>query len=305
MISVVIPVYGAPNTLNELYDRLVSTLEQEKQKFELIFVNDFCPKNSWLKIEELCQNDNRVKGINLVRNFGQHNAIACGLSMAKGDFIVVMDCDLQDDPIYIPSFIKMTNEGYEVVVARRKTKKVSFFKRFQSWLFYKLLKIFLDVHLSHEIGNYGLYSKRVINELNKIQDRVRFFPYLISWMGFKTAYIDVTQNPREEGKSSYNFLSLLRLAFEVSIASSSRPLVWSIYLGIFCSLASFLIGIIFISRYFIYGTAPSGWTSLSVTILFSTGLILFNIGILGIYIARVFEQGKQRPLYIVKDILNN
>lgn len=304
MISIVIPVYGAPDTLKELYSSLVIVLEKEKQEFEIILINDACPQGSWLKTVELCELDKRVKGINLVRNFGQHNAMSCGLNMAKGDYIVVMDCDLQDDPVHITSFLKKAQEGYEVIIARRKIKKVSIIKRLQSWIFYKLLKIFLDVKMSHEVGNYGMYSRRVICEINKIQDRIRFFPYLVSWTGFERAFIDVTQNFRQEGESSYSFIKSLKLAFEFSIMSSSRPLIWSVFLGILCSLISFLIGAIFIGRYFLYGMAPSGWTSLSVSILFSTGLILFNIGVLGVYLGKVFEQGKQRPLYIVKEYIN-
>lgn len=303
-ISIVIPVYGAPLTLHKLCAKIIDSVSKIKQSFEIILVNDACPKGSWEEMVKLCNSNQHIKGINLVRNFGQHNAMACGLKRATGDYVVVMDCDLQDDPAHIQELFHKAEQGYDVVLAKRVQKQVSGFKKFQSWFFYKILKHGLGVNLSHEVGNFGIYSKRVISELNKIGDQVRFFPYLVSWLGFKTSSIEVVQSSREEDKSSYTFSKLLKLSTEFLITSSSKPLMWSIFLGIFCSFFSFLVGVVFVVRYFALGVAPTGWTSLSVSILFSTGLILLNMGILGLYLARVYEQGKNRPLYLVDTQLN-
>ncbi|NUN06109.1 MAG: glycosyltransferase family 2 protein, partial [Bdellovibrio sp.] len=156
-ISTVIPSYGAPNSLKELHSRLIATFAQLNCQYEIIFVNDACPKNSWTKIQEICALDPHTKGLNLARNFGQHAAISAGLSQCTGDWITVMDCDLQDDPKYIPQFLQKAGSTYDVVLARRTHREEKFFKKLQSWLFYKFLSAFLDVKMDHQVGNYGLY----------------------------------------------------------------------------------------------------------------------------------------------------
>lgn len=300
-ISVVIPTYGAPKSVQPLHQRLMATFEAMGVAYEIIFVNDACPRNSWEQIEIVCSKFAHVIGINLARNFGQHAAIEAGLDQATGDWITVMDCDLQDDPSYIPEFLKASENGkYDVVQARRVQRQEGFFKRFQSWAFYKALSM-LDVQMNHQIGNYGLYSKRVIDATKTMGDRIRFFPYLISWLKFPTTYVDITQNQREEGSSSYTLKKALQLAVNVALSSSTRPLLWSVQIGALCSLGAFALGIIFILRYFTMGLAPSGWTSLAVTIFFSTGLILLNLGILGLYFSRMYDQVRTRPTYIVRD----
>lgn len=304
MISVVVPVYGAPNSLTKLYESLAVQLQSLSDQYEIIFVNDSCPFGSWSKIEEICRKDIRVKGINLVRNFGQHAALSCGFAHTKGDWIVVMDCDLQDDPKYIKEFCAKANEGYDVVQAKRIARKVNWIKRLQSWFFYRILGLLLDVKMEHQIANYGIYSKRVIRSISELGDRVRFFPYLVSWVGYKAATVDIVQEQRGEGTSSYTLGRSLRLALDVALSSSNRPLHWSVLLGGFCSAGSFLLGALFVIRYFTTGLAPSGWTSLSVTIFFSTGLILLNLGIVGLYLSRVYDQTKKRPIYLVESVLN-
>lgn len=299
MISAIIPTYGAPNSLLELHQRLVQTFNKMNCEYEIIFINDACPKNSWQMIQQIQKTDKNVIGINLVRNFGQHPAITAGLQEVSGDWITVLDCDLQDDPAHIEDFLIAAKKGYDVVLAKRTVRHERLFKRFQSWLFYKFLALFLDVKLDHQIGNYGLYSRRTIQALNSTGDRVRYFPYLISWLGFPTTYIEVIQKERDEGKSSYTLKGALSLAFDVALSSSNRPLIWSVQWGALCGLGAFSLGIYFAARYFILGLAPSGWTSLIVTIFFATGMILFNLGILGLYLGRTYEQSKNRPIFIV------
>lgn len=300
-ISVVIPTYGAPKSIIPLHQKLVSTFDAMACPYEILFVNDACPRGSWEQIESLCAKFDHVKGINLARNFGQHAAIEAGLNEATGDWISVMDCDLQDDPSYIPQFLKAASEGkFDVVLARRVQRQERFFKRFQSWVFYKALSM-LDVNMNHQVGNFGLYSKKVIDASKTMGDRIRFFPYLISWLNFPTTYVDIVQNQREEGSSSYTFKKALHLALNVALSSSNRPLLWSVQMGAFCAISAFALGILFILRYFTMGLAPSGWTSLAVTIFFSTGLILLNLGILGLYFSRMYDQARARPTYIIKE----
>ncbi|MGZ3786307.1 MAG: glycosyltransferase family 2 protein [Bdellovibrio sp.] len=302
-ISVVIPTYGAPNSVIPLHQKLVETFKEMACTYEIIFVNDACPRGSWEQIESLCSNFDHVKGLNLARNFGQHAAIEAGLNEASGDWMTVMDCDLQDDPIYIPQFLKAALESKsDVVLARRIQRQERFFKRFQSWAFYKALSM-LDVNMDHRIGNFGLYSKKIIDATKSMGDRIRFFPYLISWLKFPTTYVDIIQNQREEGSSSYTLKKALNLAINVALSSSNRPLLWSVQTGAFCALGAFALGILFILRYFTLGLAPSGWTSLAVAIFFSTGLILLNLGILGLYFSRMYDQVRSRPTYIIKEVL--
>lgn len=303
-ISAVIPCYGAPNSLKELHQRLVSAFKEIQCSYEIIFVNDACPKDSWSRIQELCVSDTNTKGLNLARNFGQHAAISAGLEYASGDWITVLDCDLQDDPKYLSEFLKAAGSKFDVVLARRTERQEGFFKKFQSWVFYKFLSTFLGVKMNHEIGNYGLYSKRVIAATKQMGDRIRFFPFLISWLRFPTTHVEIIQNQRDEGTSSYTFSRALQLALDVALSSSNRPLLWSVQVGALCSIGSFLLGVVFLCRFFTMGLAPSGWTSLIVTIFFSTGLILLNLGILGIYLSRMNDQVRARPIFVVKEQLN-
>jgi len=303
-ISTVIPCYGAPNTLPLLYEQLTSVFKDLNCDYEIILINDCCPQGSWQKILDISTYDKKVKGINLSRNFGQHAAISCGLDHAQGDWVIVMDCDLQDDPMYIKNLIHMTSKGYQVVQAKRTYRDERWFKKLQSWAFYKFLKLVLDVHMDYRVGNYGIYSKTVIKSIRSMGDKVRFFPYLVSWVGFPHAFIEITQKSRIEGKSSYSLYKSLHLAFDIAISSSGRPLIWSVFTGAICSLGSFFLGIFFFIRYFSLGLAPSGWTSLSVTIFFSTGIILSSLGTLGLYLLRVYDQTKERPVYLIQQSTN-
>ncbi|MBO9668565.1 MAG: glycosyltransferase family 2 protein, partial [Bdellovibrio sp.] len=203
-ISVIIPCYGAPNAIVELHDQLKTVLSTLTEQYEIILVNDNCPKGSWEKIIEVANKDSNVKGINLSRNFGQHAAISCGIEHVTGEWAVVMDCDLQDCPSYIVRLFEKAQSGYEVVVARRVYRNESFFKKCLSWMFYKFLKMVLDVHMDHQVGNFGIYSKQVLSSIHAMGDRVRFFPYLVSWVGFRHTTVDVEQNLRTDGKSSYS-----------------------------------------------------------------------------------------------------
>lgn len=303
-ISVVIPVYGAPHTIATLHSALTNQIQKMGYEYEIIFVNDSCPKNSWSEILKICKNDVKIKGINLVKNFGQHNAIACGLEHVTGDWVYVMDCDLQDDPAYMGLLLDEALKGYDVVIARRDIRKESLFKKAQSYFFFKILSIFSGIKLDHRNGNYGVYSKRVIDSINSLQDRVRIFPLMVSWFGYDTSFVSITQMARHEGKSSYTFTKAIKLAFDLTIALTTRPLIWSVQVGAVSALLSIILAISFIVRYFLYGLAPSGWTSLIVVISFSTGVILLNLGIFGLYLARVYDQVRLRPYYHIKTKLN-
>ena len=303
-ISVVIPVYGCRGALYELYDRLVKTLEIINPSFEIIMVNDACPQNSWEVIKELAANDKRVKGINLSRNFGQLKAILAGLDNAFGDWVVVMDCDLQDQPEEIINLYYKAQEGYDVVFGRRYSRKDKLGKRILSAGFYKVYDYLTEGDFDHTICNFSICKQIVIDNYRNMREQNRAFTLFIKWMGFEQTTINVEHAERVEGKSSYDLRKRWNLAKDIIVTQSNKPLRFSINIGMAVSVLSFFYAIFLVIRYFQTNVSVTGWTSLIVSVFFLSGLILMNIGILGLYIGKVFDETKGRPVYIIKDFIN-
>lgn len=303
-ISIVIPVYGCRGAIPELYRRLINSLEKITKQFEIIMINDCCPQNSWEEIVKLCDLDNRVIGINMARNFGQIKAITAGLDNAKGDWVVVMDCDLQDRPEEIINLYNKAQEGYDVVFARRVNRQDKFLKKLLSKAFYKVYDYFTDGNMDSTICNFSISKKYVIDSYCKMREQNRAFTMFIKWLGFNQTTIDVEHNERAEGESSYNLKRRLKLAFEIITSQSNKPLRLSVALGAIMSVASFLYAIYRIIYYYITGVSATGWTSIIVSIYLVAGLLLMNLGIVGIYVGNVFNEVKNRPLYIIKECIN-
>ncbi|MFM5888613.1 MAG: glycosyltransferase family 2 protein, partial [Dolichospermum sp.] len=242
-ISVVIPVYKAEKCLHTLYERLKTSLETISQDFEIILVEDCGGDRSWDIIVELSKVDPRVKGIQFSRNFGQHYGITAGLDYCNGDWVVVMDCDLQDPPEEIPRLYTKAQEGYDVVLARRGKRQDPPLKKFTSWLFYKIFNYFTELDYDGEVGNFRIISRQVVENFSLMREQLRFFGGLIDWMGFPTASIDINHDKRYEGKSTYTFAKLWKLATETIIAYSDKPLRLAIKLGFIISMISFIYGI--------------------------------------------------------------
>ncbi|MGD0755396.1 MAG: glycosyltransferase family 2 protein [Bacteroidales bacterium] len=302
-ISVISPVYGCKSCLYELCFRLKETLEKITQDFEIILVNDASPDGAWETIIELAQKDSRVKGINLSRNFGQHYAITAGLDYCKGEWVVVMDCDLQDQPEEILKFYYKTKEGFDIVFGKRIKRRDNLYKRVTSMFFYKIFDYFTEQKSDPSVANFGIYNKKVIEYYKKMQEQSRTFPLFIRWLGFKSEFIEIEHAPRKEGESAYTFPRLFNLAIDAIISQSNKPLKLSIKFGFLLSLGSFIYGVFLIIRYFIYNV-PLGWTSIMVAIFFIGGLLFANLGLLGLYIGKIFNEVKNRPLYAIKDIIN-
>lgn len=303
-ISVVTPVYGCCASLDLLYERLIKTLSSITDDFEIIMVNDASPDNAWEKIKLLASQDSRVKGINFSRNFGQHRAITAGLDYAQGDWTVVMDCDLQDQPEEILKLYEKVQEGYDVVWGKRVDRKDSFFKRLGSKLFYKVYDYFTEKKSDSSIANFSIISKQVVKQLCKLQEQNRNFPLFVEWLGFNVAQIDIEHAAREEGKSSYTLSKLINFAVDSIVSQSNKPLRLSIQFGFLLSLLSMIFAIYLISRYFLFGVPVAGWTSVMVSIYFIGGLLFANMGILGLYLGKIFDETKNRQIYIVKDTIN-
>ena len=298
-ISVVIPVYKAEDCLDELYQRLMASLESVTSNFEIVLVEDCGGDRSWAKILDLARRDGRVKGLQFSRNFGQHYGITAGLDQCEGDWVVVMDCDLQDRPEEIPRLYAKALEGYDVVLARRGWRKDSALKRLTSWLFYKVFSYLADIDYDGETGNFRIISRKVVKSFRSMREQSRFFGGLVTWMGFPTASVDVQHDERFAGQTSYTFRKLWKLACETIIAYSDKPLRLSIRVGFAISALAFSYGSYIIYRALVHGTPIMGWSSLIASLYFLGGIIISILGILGVYLGKAFDEAKRRPLYII------
>jgi glycosyltransferase involved in cell wall biosynthesis len=298
-ISVVTPVYRAEGCLEELYRRLVASLSGITQDFEILMVEDRGGDRSWEIIRNLAGRDPRVKGIQFSRNFGQHYGITAGLDHCDGDWVVVMDCDLQDRPEEIPRLYAKAREGFEVVIARRGKRNDPVLKRLASWLFYRLFSWLADTEYDSQAGNFRIVSRKVVESFRGIREQLRFFGGLMNWMGFPQTSIDVQHAERHEGRSTYTLAKLWRLAAETIVAYSDKPLRLSIRLGFLISLAAFGYGLYIGAHAVLYGSPITGWASLIVSIYFMGGIIIAILGMLGIYLGKTYDEAKKRPLYIV------
>ncbi len=304
-ISVVIPVYGCREAVPELYKRLVATLEAEGKSFEIIMVDDHCPQNSWEEIEKLCQDDERVVGIRLSRNFGQMRAITAGLQKSVGDLVVVMDCDLQDRPEFLPRFLKKIDEGYDIVYSKRKERKDSFIVKALSRSFYAIYNKLSDMKYDFEVGNYSIARRKVVDAFLTMKEQNRDYIMFLMWLGYKDTMIEIESDERFAGKSSYTFGKKVDLAVSLITEQSNKPLFMSVKLGFLISLASMIFLIYLVIRYFVVGDLDMGWPSTIAAIYFMGGLMLSAIGIVGIYIGNIFSESKNRPIYVVDEVLND
>ncbi len=304
LISVVSPVYNAEGIVDELVVRLINSLEQIAPDFEIILVDDGSPDNGWKEIIENTKKDKRVKAIKLSRNFGQHHAITAGLDNAKGDWIVVMDCDLQDRPEEIINLYRKAQEGYDLVFARRVNRKDDFNKKFSALLFYKFYSYLSGIQQDSTISNFGIYNKKVIRAINQIREPLRAFSPMARWVGFKSTGIDVFHDKRFQGKSSYNWYKLINLAINISTAYSDKPLKIVTNIGLTISVISAFFVAYFITRYF-SGANFSLAYGLLVSIWFLSGLTIFTLGIVGLYVGKTFDVVKNRPLYFIDEKVND
>ena len=300
-ISVVSPVYKAPKILSELVARLERSLLEITDSFEIILVDDGCPWDSWSVVEELSQKYSFVKGLKLSRNFGQHYAITAGLDHAKGDWVVVMDCDLQDQPEEIEKLYSEAQNGFDIVLAARENRQDNQIKKLFSKFFYRSLSYLSGAKYDHRVANFGIYSQKVITAINQFREPIRYFPGLVQYVGFKSRTIDINHSSREEGQSSYNFNRLFKLALDVILAYSDKPLMTIIKLGLIVSLISF--GYVAFSLWQWYNDMiiVPGYTSLIASVWFLSGVLIITLGVIALYLGKTFEGVKNRPLYIIKN----
>ncbi|MBU1656473.1 MAG: glycosyltransferase [Gammaproteobacteria bacterium] len=300
VISVVIPVYKAEGCLEELYRRLVTSLDKISPDFEIILVEDCGGDRSWPMIVELAHHDSRVRGIQFSRNFGQHYGITAGLDHCRGEWVVVMDCDLQDRPEEIPHLFAKAQEGYDIVLARRGARQDPLLKRTTSFLFYKIFSYLADMEYDGTSGNFRIMSSKVVASFRRMGEQLRFFGGLVQWLGFPTTSIDVEHAERFEGNSTYTFAKLWKLAAETIIAYSDKPLRIGVRFGFGMAALAFCYGLYILLRAWFYGSTIPGWNSLIVSLYFIGGIIIAMLGIIGVYLGKAFDESKKRPLYVVR-----
>lgn len=304
LISIVSPEYRGEKSVQELVNRVSKSVQSITDDYEIILVNDASPDNTWLEIVKVCANNPKVKGLDLSRNFGQHNAITAGLSYAKGEWVVVMDCDLQDLPEEIPNLYNEAQKGFDYVVARRKIKHVGWWKRFSSKAFHATLDWLSGAQTDPAIGNFGIYSNKVVTAMLSIPQQVRGLQTLLSIVGFKMGQVVVEQAPSARGGSSYTLHKLFAQAFNVIITRTNKPLKFAVKLGFVLSSLSFLLAVYNLCAKWIGIIQLAGYTTTVFSIWFVGGILLLMMGVLGLYIGKIFDQSKGLPIYVVSNELN-
>lgn len=301
MISIVSPVYRAEKILPILVSEINLVMERIGEDYEIILVDDRSPDNSWEVMKVLSSQNPKIKSIRLSRNFGQHSAIFAGLTRAKGDWVVVMDCDMQDQPKEIAKLYKKALEGYDIVLGQRENRKDKFLKKLTSRLFYKVFNYLSGANFDNNVANFGIYHQKTIKSILDMKDYVKFFSLFINWIGFKSISIPIEHGEREEGKSTYSVGRLFKQAFNVIISFSDKPLRLFINFGLSISILSFVLGIYYLYLSITHKITQPGFSSLILSIWFLSGIIISCIGIVGVYLGKTFDQTKGRPTFIIDE----
>ena len=303
-LSVVSPVYKAEEIVPELVKRIEDSVSKITNDFEIILIDDCSPDKSWKAILDVCKRNNKIKGIKLSKNFGQHYALTAGLKESKGDYVVVIDCDLQDDPSYIPEMYSKLQGDCDIVVARIQKRTHSFIRNFYARLFALVFNFLAENNFSSiNFGTFSILKRKVADAFCRVNDAERHYLLVLRWLGFKWNYIDVIQSKRFSGNSSYSFGKLCKHALGGIVSQSDKLLKFSIWLGFILAVIALISFISLITMYFISGF-KEGWVSLACLILLATGLLLMSNGVLGIYLAKTYEQAKNRPLYFIDERVN-
>jgi glycosyltransferase involved in cell wall biosynthesis len=299
--SVVIPLLNEEGNIQVLYDALVPVLEKITADYEILFVDDGSKDGSFQRIQEISNHNDKVLGISLSRNFGHQIALTAGMEHACGELVVTMDADMQHPPEVIAELYKKYQEGnYDIInTLREETADSSAFKRISSNWFYKLINKLSDIHIEQSAADFRLMNRKTIDAFLQIKEKDRFTRGLISWMGFRQTNISYVAPARFSGKSKYSITKMFRFAADGITSFSARPLRISFFAGLSSSFIGLLYAIFAVIKYFMKETIP-GWTSILVCILIIGGIQLISIGIIGEYLARVFNEAKNRPLYLIK-----
>jgi dolichol-phosphate mannosyltransferase len=303
-LSVVIPVFGCGDCLRALHARLRASAESLTSDYELIFVDDASPDGAWETLAELAREDPAVKAIRLSRNFGQHAAITAGLAESRGHWVAVMDCDLQDPPEELRPMYSKAREGYDVVLTRRARRRQPIFRRISGSAYFRVRKALVGGGLENNMPNLSLLSRKVVDAFLQLGDKDRQYLLIVDWLGFRTAIVDIDQGSRHSGRSSYTLGALLRVAIDGIFFQSTVLLRWIIYAG-FVIAARGRARVGYTLAVLVLGQRLPAWIALPMLILLLTGFLSVSAGVTGLYIGKIFEQVKGRPLYVIDTKLVN
>jgi glycosyltransferase involved in cell wall biosynthesis len=301
-LSVVVPAYNEEEVLPEFHRRLSDVLASIPALCEVVYVNDGSSDRTRLVLERLRQDDPSIAVVDFSRNFGKEIALTAGLDHASGDLVIVIDADLQDPPELIPELIERWREGYDVVYAKRTSRAgESWLKRGTAYGFYRVMRWISPISLPEDTGDYRLLSRRAVASLTSIREQHRFMKGLFAWIGYPQAAVPYERDGRFAGKSKWNYWKLWRLSIEGITSFTIGPLKVATYLGLLVAFGAFIYGSFIIYDTMIHGNPVAGYPSLLVVVLFLGGVQLIALGLIGEYLGRVFDEAKDRPLYIVKD----
>ena len=301
-ISIIVPTYNEEETLNLLYERLNPIIDKNNYEFEVLFVNDGSKDNTLDIIRKLREKDSRISYIDFSRNFGKEIAMMAGMDYAKGDAIIFMDADLQDPPELIPELVKYWEQGYDDVYARRKSRQgETFFKKITSKAYYKILQKLTKVEIQQDTGDFRLLDKRCVNALKKMRESQRNSKSMFSWIGYKKKEVLFDREPRVAGKTKWNYMKLVDLAIDGITSFTTSPLRLATYVAIPTFLALFIYFIYVIAKSIIISEPIQAFQAIILLILFFSGIQILLFGIMGEYLGRIFNESKNRPLYLVNE----
>ncbi len=300
-ISIVIPVYNEEENIAYLYDELKKVLELHFHDFEVIFSNDGSKDQTFKKIKALHLQDSRVKGLTFSRNFGHQAALYAGLSKATGEVVVSMDGDMQHPPAFIPKLYESYKEGFDIVNTRRiDADETGLIKRLTSQWYYKLINYLSDVPIEPAAADFRLMSLQAVKSLNEMPERHRFTRGLVGWMGYKQTILDYKAQKRHAGSTKYTFIKMLSFGLDGIVSFSVKPLRIAFYTGFIVSIGALIYALFAIIKH-INGATVAGWTSILVSVLFLGGVTLLCLGVIGEYIARIFNEVRRRPMFFISE----
>jgi glycosyltransferase involved in cell wall biosynthesis len=303
-LSVVIPVYNESSLIKELVKRVKANVKLITEDFEIVLIDDGSYDQTWEFIESEAIQEKRIKGLKFSRNFGHHYAITAGLHNATGDWVVVMDGDLQDRPEVIPDLYKKAQTGFDVVFVSRKNRPEKLYYRIAQKIFYRILRLLSGIDFDSSQANFSIISKKVVEAFKIFPENARFYGSTIKWLGFNRSSIDADHGVRHSGKPSYTLRKRIKLASDIILSFSERPLKFAIGFGILISTFATIGAFWIIYGKITWGYSVIGWSSLIVSVFFLGGSILVMLGIIGIYLGRVFQESKKRPLYVISSSIN-
>jgi len=303
-VSVVVPLLNEESLFEELSSRIIQNLEKITNQYEIIFVDDGSTDDTWIKIQNLTIVNKSVKGIRFIRNFGHHFAITAGLTESSGNFVVVMDGDLQDRPEVISQLFDEIKKGYDVVFVARTNRTGNKFYLFFQRVFYWLISVLSGLNFDSRQANFSIISREVVEAYKHFSEKTRFYVSTLKWLGFKESTIEANHGLRKSGKPSYTFKKRINLALDTIISFSERPLRIAIIMGTIITFSSLFVSIVILYKALNKEFTVLGWPSLILSIYFMSGVILIVQGIIGVYVGKIYVEVKNRPIYIIKEKMN-